>query len=135
MGSPTAPHLANGWMSQFDTVIKGTSKIFTHYMDDILQEMKTSDIETKLVEINNLHPNLTFTIEKQIDDMIPFLDMKIIKTEGNLSSTWHSKPTNTGWILNYNPLAPRHYKKSVVSVYVHRIVRACSKWHQVHDSL
>ena len=55
MGSPPAPHLANGWMSQFDNIIKGTSKLFTRYMDDILQEMKSSIIENKLGEINNLH--------------------------------------------------------------------------------
>ena len=27
MGSPPAPHLANGWMSQFDSDIKGESKL------------------------------------------------------------------------------------------------------------
>ena len=135
MGSPPAPHLANGWMSQFDNIIKGTSKLFTRYMDDILQEMKSSNIENKLAEINNLHPNLTFTMEKQNDGKIPFLDMIINNSEGNLSSTWYNKPTDTGLILNYHALAPRRYKKSVVSGFVHRIVRACSKWQHVHESL
>ena len=119
MGSPPAPHLANGWMSQFDNIIKGTSKLFTRYMDDILQEMKSSNIENKLAEINNLHPNLTFTMEKQNDGKIPFLDMIINNSEGNLSSTWYNKPTDTGLILNYHALAPRRYKKSVVSGFVH----------------
>ena len=135
MGSPPAPHLANGWMSQFDNIIKGTSKLFTRYMDDILQEMKSSNIENKLAEINNLHPNLTFTMEKQNDGKIPFLDMIINNSEGNLSSTWYNKPTDTGLILNYHALAPRRYKKSVVSGFVHRIVRACSKWQHIHESL
>ena len=39
MGSPPAPHLANGWLSQFDATIKGDSKLFTRYMDDILQDI------------------------------------------------------------------------------------------------
>ena len=101
-------------------------------MDDILQEMKSSNIENKLVKINNLHPSLTFTMEKQTDGMIPFLDMKISNIECNLSSSY-SKPTDTGLILNYHALAPRRYKKSVVSGLVHRITRACSKWQHVHE--
>ena len=35
MGSPPAPHLANGWMSKFDRQIEGNAKLFTGYMDDI----------------------------------------------------------------------------------------------------
>ena len=42
MGSPPAPHLANGWLSQFDSTIKGESKLYFRYMDDILKvEKKT----------------------------------------------------------------------------------------------
>ena len=44
MGSPPAPHLANGWMSQFDNTIKGTSTLYTRYMDDILCECKADDV-------------------------------------------------------------------------------------------
>ena len=29
MGSPPAPHLANAWMSQFDSTIQGTSSLYT----------------------------------------------------------------------------------------------------------
>ena len=64
MGSPPAPHLANGWMSKFDGQIQGDAKLFTRYMDDILRDIKCNEIDNKLAEINNLHPNLTFTIEK-----------------------------------------------------------------------
>ena len=65
MGSQPAPHLANGWMSKFDGRIQENAKLFTRYMDDILRDIKRDEIDNKLVEINNLHPNLTFTIEKK----------------------------------------------------------------------
>ena len=136
MGSPPAPHLANGWLSQYDGTIKGESKLFTRYMDDILQEIKSSEINTKLAEINALHENLTFTIEKQSDGKIPFLDMQITcDQQGKLTSSWYNKPTDTGLILNYHALAPRRYKRSVVSGFVHRISRACSTWENFHDSM
>ena len=55
--------------------------------------------------------------------------------QGNLSSTWYNKPTDTGLILNYHALAPRRYKQSVVSGFVHRIARACSTWEHFHSSI
>ena len=40
MGSPPAPHLANGWLSQYDDIIRGESRLYYRYMDDILKENK-----------------------------------------------------------------------------------------------
>ena len=39
MGSPPAPHLANGWMSQFDPAIEEGSNFYERYMDDIIQDI------------------------------------------------------------------------------------------------
>ena len=135
MGSPPAPHLANGWMSKFDPIIQGSAQLFTRYMDDILREIKQVEIDSKLAEINNLHPNLSFTIEKENEGTLPFLDMQLIHKDSQVSSTWYSKPTDTGLILNFHALAPKRYKHSVVSGFVHRIHRACSNWKLFHSSL
>ena len=135
MGSPPAPHLANGWMSKFDDIIKGESKLFARYMDDILREIKRSETDQKLAEINNLHPNLSFTIEREQNGTLPFLDMQLIHTGQRISSTWYCKPTDTGLILNFHALAPKRYKRSVVSGFVHRIYRACSTWILFDESL
>ena len=40
MGSPPAPHLANGWMNQFDRTIQGDVTLYARYMDDILRNIK-----------------------------------------------------------------------------------------------
>ena len=135
MGSPPAPHLANGWMSQFDNTIMGESRLYARYMDDIIRIIKQREIDQKLVEINNLHPSLKFTIEREENGSIPFLDMRIIHSNGQLSSTWYNKPTDTGLIMNYHALAPKKYKRSVVSGFVYRIYRACSSWQYFHDSM
>ena len=65
MGSPPAPHLANGWLSQFDGTIKGDAVFYARYMDDIIQNIKRVQIEQKLTAINSLHPSLRFTIERE----------------------------------------------------------------------
>ena len=37
--------------------------------------------------------------------------------------------------MNYHSLAPKRYKRSIVSGFVHRIFRACSNWLNFHNSL
>ena len=135
MGSSPAPHLANDWISRYDGSIKGNSKLFTCYMDDILREIKRRETDQKLAEINNLHPNLSFTIELETDGTLPFLDMQLIQKGNRLASTWYSKPTDTDLILNCHAHAPKRYKRSVVSGFVHRIFRACSTWTHFHESI
>ena len=135
MGSPPAPHFANGWLSKYDSTIQGNAKLYARYMDDIIQNMIRDRIDQKLEDINKLHPSLKFTIERESDGQIPFLDMKITNTQGKLSSTWYNKPTDTGLIMNFHAVAPKRYKRSVVSGFVHRIHRSCSNWTNFHTSL
>ena len=104
-------------------------------MDDIYRNIKHSLINAKLEEINNLHPNLQFTIEREENGSIPFLDMRLIHKGNKLESTWYNKPTDTGLILNYHALAPKRYKRSVVSGFVHRIHRACSTETHFEESM
>ena len=64
MGSPPAPHFANGWLSQFENTIRENSDIYFRYMDNILQELSKNECEKKLDELNSLHPKLKFTIKR-----------------------------------------------------------------------
>jgi hypothetical protein len=104
-------------------------------MNDILREIKHANADQKLAEINALHPNLSFTIERETEGRLPFLDMQVIHSGPQVSSTWYSKPTDTGLILNFHALAPMRYKRSVISGFVHRIFRACSTWKHFHVSI
>ncbi len=135
MGSPPAPHLANGWLSKFDNTIKGDSDLYERYMDDVLCSVRKSDVDERLSIINNLHDNLKFTYEIENECTIPFLDMLILNKNGSLSSSWYRKPTDTGLTLNFHALAPNKYKKSVVSSFLHRIYRASSTWETFHNGL
>ena len=74
MGSP-APNFANGWLSRFDPIIQGDSKLYARYMDDILREIKFSQIDIKLEEINQYYQKLHFTIEREKENQIAFLDI------------------------------------------------------------
>ena len=93
------------------------------------------EINERLNLANSLHPNLKFTIERENDGKLSFLDMVIFNSNGSLSSGWFRKVTDTGLTLNFNSLAPTKYKKSVVTSFVYRIFRACSNWELFHKDL
>ena len=135
MGSPPAPYLANVWLSVYDPVIKADSKMYQRYMDDIITTTKTTEVDNKLSEINQLHANLKFTTETETEGRLPFLDLCIVHSENELFTTWYSKPTDTGLIMNFHAVAPRRYKRAVVQGFIHRIFRACSTWEAFHESV
>ena len=60
--------------------------MFTRYMDDILRDIKTEEAEQKLSQLNSLHPNLAFTIEREREGKLPFLDMLLIYQGKELTS-------------------------------------------------
>ena len=129
MGSPPAPLIANGWLSTYDDDIKDTALIYSRYMDDVLRDIKPDRIDGKLNEINQYHPFLKFTIERENNNNeLPFLDMLLTRVGTKVSSKWYTKPTDTGLVMNYHSLAPAKYKRSVVTGMVHRIFRASSSW-------
>ena len=135
MGSPPAPYLVNGWLSQHDDTIKGDATLYARYMDDVIRDIESRKKNAKLTEINNLNEHLKFTMETELNGKLPVLDLTLINDDGVLSSTWYSKPSDTGLVMNYHALAPRRYKKSVVAGFVYRIHRCCSNWKLFHESL
>ena len=136
MGSPPAPHLANGWLSKYDDIIKGDSKLYERYMDDVLCCVKSASVQERLLHMNSLHPCLQFAYELENDcNSISFLDMLVTNENGKLSSKWYRKPTDTGLTLNFHAVAPMKYKRSVVTSFIHRIYRACSTWQNFHLGL
>ena len=135
MGSSPAPHLADGWLSQFESTIRGTAVLYSRYMDDIICSIENNNIDSHLTMINSIHPKLKFTHETPKNGSLPFLDMEIINNNGCLSSRWYRKPTDTGLTLNFHSLAPLKYKKSVIISFVYRIYRACTSWLNFHEGI
>ena len=96
MGIQPAPMLANIWMSAFEETVKEDALIFARYVDDILLDVEENKIGERLININILHEKLEFTLERPVNNSIPFLDMKIQKLDdGNLQTMWYRKPTGT----------------------------------------
>ena len=108
MGSPLVPVLANIFtgfyeFKCFNDYNLNKPKFYLRYIDDILAASdKKQDSLNFLNVLKNGHRNIKFTIEKQINHSIAFLDAFIsgINNQNLTLETCH-KSTYTGLLLNF----------------------------------
>ena len=84
--------------------------------------------------INNRHTNIKFTIEKQINYSIAFLDIFIsgINNQNLTLQTYH-KSTYIGFLLHFKSLALFSYEISLIKCLTNRSFKICSNWDSVHN--
>ena len=106
MGSPLAPVFANisigfyksKWLNQYYMI-----NFYLRYVDDILAAFDSEQGSLNfLVFLNKRNANIKFTIEKQINHFIAFLDVFIsgINNQNPTLQTYH-KLTYAGILLNF----------------------------------
>ena len=62
--------------------------------------------------LNNFHANFKFTLNQSTKE-IPFLDVKVIKTENGLQTSIYTKPTDKKLYLNFTSNHPPYTKKAI----------------------
>ena len=108
MGSPLAPVLANifmvfhdsNWLDEYNP---NKPKFYLRYINDILAAFDNEQDSLNFSNfLNNSHPNIKLTIEKQINHCITFLDVFVsaINNQNLILQTYH-KSTYTGLLLNF----------------------------------
>ena len=90
-------------------------------MDDVLSIIKEDNLTEFFEHINSLHEKIKFTIEKEVDGCIAFLDILIKRNnDGSLSTLVYRKPTHTDQYLNFHSSHQESTKESVVSALLTR---------------
>ena len=120
MGSPLAPVLANlfmrhhekSWLENFDA---SETLFYRRYVDDTFCLFHFENGALLFFHyINSRHPNIRFTMEKEADHRIPFLDVLI---DNNCShapiTSVYRKKTFTGLLTNLSVLL--HIPTNLVS--------------------
>ena len=83
MGSPLAPVLANVFMgfhksNWYNECNLNKTKFYLRYIDDMLVVFENEQDSLNFsIFLNYRHPNIKFTVEKQINHSIAFLDVFI----------------------------------------------------------
>ena len=142
MGSPLAPVLASifirfhesKWLNEYNL---NKPKFYLRYVDDILAAFDNEqDSLNFLIFLNNRHPNIKFTIEKQNDHSIAFLDVFIsgISNQNLTLQTYH-KSTYAGLLLNFKSFTSFSYKISFIKCLIDRLFKICNNWNSFHNDI
>ena len=96
-------------------------KLWRRYVDDTFVIIASERIDEFHNHLNSINNNIQFTIEKENDNSIAFLDVKITKTEnGDIFTNVYRKPTHTDQYLNFKSYQPIQHKAAVVRTLSHR---------------
>ena len=142
MGSPLAPVLANifmgfhesKWLNEYNL---NKPKFYLRYVDDTLAAFDNEQDSLNFLDfLNNKHPNIKFTIEKQNNHSIAFLDVFIpgINNQNLTLQTYH-KPTYTGLFLNFESFTSFSYKISLIKCLIDRSFKTCNNWNSFQNDI
>lgn len=130
MGSPLGPALADIFVGYYELLLFGKLSepfIYFRYVHDTFATFTTeSEVVNFFNKLNSLHKALSFTMEVEKDNSLPFLDVVVEHSrEGFLTSIYH-KLTFTGLYMNWCAFAPTSRKISLIKTLVHRVLKICS---------
>ena len=130
MGNPLSPILSNLYMEYFETrllpQICNFPIVWYRYVDDIICLWpRNLDPMAFLQELNRLVPSITFKIEIEINNSLPFLDTLIIRSEQGLKFDVYRKPMAVTSYVHYYSNHHISVKRSVFSCMFLRAFRIC----------
>ena len=132
MGSPLGPSLANFFLGHLEKYkfFNNTDinpKLYVRYVDDIFAVFdKNVSFQLFLDHINQQHPNIKFTVEKSINNVLPFLNTKITLVGDHFESCIYRKDTNTNVLLNACAVCPQSWKKGILFGALNRAKIVCN---------
>ena len=141
MGSPLAPALANIFMGHHEenwlkSELGKRVKFYKRYVDDIFCLIENESFADQfLAFLNNQHQNIKFTLEKQTNNTLPFLDIKIEDKGNNFETSIFKKKSNTGLLTNFTSFIHFRYKKCLVKTLIDRIFKINSSWEVFHKNI
>ena len=126
MNLPLSPVLASIYMEYFKEMALGSTSLkpsmWLRYVDDtFILWPHQEDVQILLDHVNSIWPSIQFTMEKEQDNKLPFLDVLVTRTEQGFRSSVYRKPTFTVQYLNFNSHHPYTVKKRIVRCLKHRV--------------
>ena len=131
MGSPLSPMVANFFMERFEQAVLETAsrkpKVWYRYVDDtfVVWNHGEEELEIFLQHLNSQNENIQFTMEKEHDGELSFLDVLVIREGSRLGHKVYRKPTHTDRYLHKNSNHHPCQKRGVIKSLTERARRNC----------
>ncbi|XP_055539553.1 uncharacterized protein LOC129726638 [Wyeomyia smithii] len=128
MGSPLSPILAELVLENLvNTVTKNLNyeiPVLRKFVDDFILALPEKQIVHTLHIFNSYNAHLQFTMEKETNNQLPFLDTLVIRnTDQSINTEWFSKNIASGRLLNYFSFHPMHTKMNVARNFIKRVIQ------------
>lgn len=133
MGSPLSPVTSNIFMEHFETKALDTYPLkpeaWFRYVDDtfVVWRHGRDELVNFLHHLNSQHESIQFTMEIEEAGCIPFLDVKVQRSDASLSFSIYRKPTHTDQYLHFTSSHHMSAKNSVVNTLVYRALTLCDE--------
>ncbi|KAL9971531.1 hypothetical protein ACROYT_G017705 [Oculina patagonica] len=119
MGSPVSAVMANLVMEDLEKRALSTSLsqpcFWKRYVDDVCAAVKSNLVLTLQNHLNSIEPSIQFTVERETERKISFLDVTVCRQDdGQLSTKVYRKPTHTERYLSFDSHHPAAHKRAVV---------------------
>ena len=82
---------------------------------------------------NNTHNNIRFTMEKESENRLPFLDVLIDNNQVPVLTTVFRKSTFTGLLMNFTSFTSSSYKLGLIRTLIDRAYKISSTWLGFHQ--
>ncbi|VDL92351.1 unnamed protein product [Schistocephalus solidus] len=121
--SPRAVSTSFGCRANLAICLQLFSPTFwARYVDGTFFIIKRSEVQAFNALLNSIFPDIQFTMEEEVDNQLPFLDVQETKlADGKIRTTAHRKATNTMRILQFRSNHPVYHKRSCVRIFFQRI--------------
>lgn len=129
MGSPISPVVANIVLERIEIAAlenlrtRGiVPRFFRRYVDDCLLCAREEEVAAILNEFNGFHQRLQFTVEKEADGKLKFLDMILRRENNTITTEWFPKDVD-GRYLNFTSVSPFMHKNNTIIALVDRALK------------
>ena len=135
MGNPVSATFANifmchheeKWLTNCPNEFKPL--LYKRYVDDTFLIFEKEEHITPFFNyLNAQHEKINFTMEKEANKRIPFLDLLVEKTDSGINLSIYRKPTFTGLGINYLSACYEKYKCNTITTLVHRAYNLSSNF-------
>ena len=82
--------------------------------------------------MNSKHRNINFTVKREENNSLPFLDIKIFRHSWKFQTSVYRKPTFSGVLTDFESFLPISYKYNLVSTLLHSGFMICSFYRTPH---
>ena len=132
MGSPLSPVAACFYMERLEQTnfrhIMGPECTWMRYVDDVLVVAPDDvNLDVKLQDLNTVDSKIQFTLEKEINGKLPFLDTMIMRNGHTAKFKVYRKPSNKEDYVHFFSGHSERVKNGIVIGFFLRAFRICSE--------